>query len=177
MPANEITNLKRHLAKWELEHLRLHAAELAERLERAERDRDYYMEILDDSWNDKMRLLQELEEYGAELGLDKNGSLSVTLPNVTASAEKPIDRMPTLIYLTDVQRAALSRILQEQGRQGGSIIAQIWPDGIRAALITDQEHDRIREVISPGKEHKFFKTAADDHADYLRNEVKKSEAA
>ena len=35
MPANEITNLKRHLAKWELDHLRRHAAELADRLEAA----------------------------------------------------------------------------------------------------------------------------------------------
>jgi hypothetical protein len=77
---NTLATLKRKLARWELEHLRRHAADLAERLERAEQDRDYYRQILDDEWEEKLRLFKELEDQGAELGIGLTGTLAVLIP-------------------------------------------------------------------------------------------------
>lgn len=47
-----LLNLKRRLAQWELEHLRQHAAELAERLEAAE-ERASAAEQACDFWHDQ----------------------------------------------------------------------------------------------------------------------------
>lgn len=75
-----LTNLKRRLARWELDHLRHHAADLAERLERAEQDRDYYREMTEFWHEEAMRLITELQEDGAVIGLSKSGELSVITP-------------------------------------------------------------------------------------------------
>jgi len=80
MPDNTLTSLKRKLARWELEHLRQHAAELAERLEKAERDRDYYRDVADGWWQTHMDLLDQLQDDGAEIGLDKAGQIHVITP-------------------------------------------------------------------------------------------------
>lgn len=80
MSDQTITNLKRKLARWELEHLRHHAAELSERLERTEKDRDYYRELAE-FWNDEaMRMISELQDEGADIGLTKDGHLSIISP-------------------------------------------------------------------------------------------------
>ena len=75
-----IAALKRKLARWELEHLRRHAAELAEQLEKAERDRDYYRDLADMWWQTHMDMLEQLQDDGAEIGLDKSGQIHVITP-------------------------------------------------------------------------------------------------
>jgi len=84
MTDTTLTHLKRKLARWELEHLRQHAGDLAERLERAEQDRDYYRELAE-YWNDEaMRMIVELQEDGAVIGLSKSGEISVITPQEAA---------------------------------------------------------------------------------------------
>ena len=77
---NTLAALKRKFARWELEHLRRHAADLAERLERAEQDRDYYRDQADALWAENLRMIEEMQEQGAVIGLSKDGTLSVIEP-------------------------------------------------------------------------------------------------
>lgn len=79
-----IAAIRRRLEKLELEHLRSHAAELAEKLERAEEElqairRDLaYAEQCAISWRDDFhRLMEETFQDGGSIGLAKDGSLHI----------------------------------------------------------------------------------------------------
>jgi len=79
-----LTRLQRKLERAELEHLRRHAAELAERLEEAERriqiaeDRAHNAECFGEMWHGLAMELQEAElqrDPSARIGLTKEGEL------------------------------------------------------------------------------------------------------
>lgn len=74
---NAITKIIRRLEKLELQHLRQHAADLAERLERAE---DEVTRANDDAyfWHQQcMNVLAELQDDGAEIGMTKDGEIVI----------------------------------------------------------------------------------------------------
>lgn len=75
-----LASIRRTLEKRELEHLREYVAELANRLESAERDRDHYRDQADMWWQSHMNLLDQLHGDGAEIGVDKSGHLHVITP-------------------------------------------------------------------------------------------------
>ncbi|MBP6897321.1 MAG: hypothetical protein KBC94_23135 [Pseudacidovorax sp.] len=84
-PGRELTpalvKLKRRLERWELDHLRQHAAELAERLEDAERRRSYADQQAD-FWREQCMRLEEAitdEDSGSgrQIGLTLSGDLVV----------------------------------------------------------------------------------------------------
>lgn len=77
MSNNAIAALKRKLDRWELDHLRQHAADLAARLERAEEDRDYYRETTEFWHEESMRMIESLQNDGAIIGISKEGNISV----------------------------------------------------------------------------------------------------
>lgn len=169
MSANEITNLKRKLTSWELKHLRQHAAELSERLERAEDDRTYYRELAEFWHEETMRLIAELQEVGAEIGIDRNGSISVTQPKATKvdggeQAQAKAPRNAHLIDITPEQREALEPVFADQRKNGGAIISQVWRDGIRVALVTEEERERIAVITGAGSQ-KRFASAIECHKD------------
>lgn len=72
-----LTSIQRKLDRWELAHLRQHAAELADRLEQAER----FLEVeraAADAWRENcFELMQELQDNGATLGLTQSGVVGV----------------------------------------------------------------------------------------------------
>lgn len=80
-----LRNLKRRLERWELQHLREHAAELAQRLEAAEQraaDAQYRLslaEVLADSWREEALDMQRAAaaDGGGKLGITMNGRLVV----------------------------------------------------------------------------------------------------
>lgn len=80
MTDKTVSALKRKLDRWELQHLRQHAAELAQRLEEAEDARDYYRDCADDWHRQTMSLIADLQEDGAVIGLSQNGELSLVSP-------------------------------------------------------------------------------------------------
>ena len=69
--------IQRKLDKWELYHLRQHAAELADRLEQAEQSLEIERAAAD-SWRENcFELMQELQDNGETLGLTKSGVVGV----------------------------------------------------------------------------------------------------
>ena len=82
-----LNNLRRRLERWELEHLRTHAAELAERVElleaRVERLQGevYNADACADMWRDSYQQLSEHLDNGTAdarcIGLTKQGDLLV----------------------------------------------------------------------------------------------------
>lgn len=79
-----LANLRRKLNRWELDHLRQHAAELAASLERSEEEVTYYRELTDFWHNQAMRMIADLQESGAVIGLTQDGTLSVIEPTEAA---------------------------------------------------------------------------------------------
>ena len=82
--AKAITALRKRLARWELDHLRQHCADLAQRLDTA----NTRIETLEsevwrawdtaDSWRDQTtELVNELQESGKTVGLTMDGALVV----------------------------------------------------------------------------------------------------
>jgi len=156
MPTQEITNLKRYLAKWELEHLRRHVAELEERLVAAEDAARYEREV-GDSWReDAWRLMEQMMEDGDQAGLTKDGEIIVGHGHF-------IRREATLVSLTEAQTKEIHHLTAGQKRYGGSVIAQVWPDGMRVALITDDEHDQIQEILGTCSSNRKYRSAAEAH--------------
>ncbi|BEP93253.1 hypothetical protein GmRootA79_16370 [Acidovorax sp. A79] len=91
-PSAEVTKaiaaLRKRLHRWELEHLRKHAAELADKLELAqERIEGLESEVsrawdTAESWRmDAMDLVNDLQEAGKEVGLTMGGALVVMEPD------------------------------------------------------------------------------------------------
>lgn len=77
-----ITALRKRLARWELEHLRRHCADLAQRLDTAQtRIETLETEVwrawdAADSWRDQTHeLVNELQHAGRTIGLTQDGAL------------------------------------------------------------------------------------------------------
>ena len=77
MTDRTISTLRRRLEKWELQHLRQHASDLAERLERAEEDAARANESADFWHQQCMSMIAELQDEGAEIGLTKSGEIVI----------------------------------------------------------------------------------------------------
>lgn len=82
----QLINIRKRLEHWELTHLRALAAELAERLEQAEAERDDYRNRVEaawdaaDMWRDQAsKLVDDLRNMGREVGMTQTGQL-VTMP-------------------------------------------------------------------------------------------------
>lgn len=82
--AKAITALRKRLARWELDHLRQHCADLAQRLDDAlsridalEREASRAWDAAD-SWHEQaMELVDDLHEAGKAVGLTMDGALVV----------------------------------------------------------------------------------------------------
>lgn len=69
--------IQRKLDRWELNHLRQHAAELADRLEQAEQSLEVERASAD-AWRENcFELMQELQDNGETLGLTQSGVVGV----------------------------------------------------------------------------------------------------
>ncbi len=77
MTDRTISTLRRRLEKWELQHLRQHASDLAERLERAEEDAARANESADFWHQQCMNMIAELQDEGAVIGLTKGGEIVI----------------------------------------------------------------------------------------------------
>ena len=82
--ARAISAMRRRLSKWELDHLRTHCAELAERLEAAQERIDALESEVSRAWDaaeswrdDAMALSEDLQEAGKTVGLTQGGQLVV----------------------------------------------------------------------------------------------------
>lgn len=78
-----LLNLRRRLEQWELDHLRKHAAELAERLEYAEELAERERQIAEDWWRTAMDLQSEVMAEGGQIGLTRDGRLVLMAPEQT----------------------------------------------------------------------------------------------
>jgi chromosome segregation ATPase len=79
-----ITALRKRLSRWELDHLRAHAAELADKLEAAQHRIEALEEEVNQAWrwsehwrDQSQDLANELHEAGKAIGLTKDGELVV----------------------------------------------------------------------------------------------------
>jgi hypothetical protein len=153
---NPLSALKKKLERWELEHLRRHAEELAARLEAAEENARNGWECAEMWREDALQLMQDMMEDGHQVGLTKNGEIIV-------GGGQFIRREATLVLLTPDQSAELRPLMDEQKMLGGSVIAQVWPDGMRVARITDEEHDQIQKTLSSCSTQDKFRSAAAAH--------------
>lgn len=86
----QLINIRKRLERWELTHLRALAAELAQRLEQAEAERDDYRNRVEDAWEaaDMWRdqvneLVDDLNAIGRDVGMTQSGQL-VTMPVPTS---------------------------------------------------------------------------------------------
>lgn len=69
--------LRRRLEKAELEHLRQHAADLADRLEKMEQRAIEAEDQANWYWQSQMDLIQSLTEQGETLGMTVNGHIGL----------------------------------------------------------------------------------------------------
>lgn len=72
-----IESLRRRLEKWELVHLRALAADLSERLERAENEMNYANDIAEFWRENAMELQRSLYDEGMTVGITKDGQIGV----------------------------------------------------------------------------------------------------
>lgn len=72
-----ITKIIRRLEKLELQHLRQHAADLAELLELAESEAARANDDADFWHQQCMNVLAELQDDGAEIGMTKDGEIVI----------------------------------------------------------------------------------------------------
>lgn len=158
MSTKEITNLKRYLAKWEMEHLRRHAAELAERLEAAEENARYEREVAE-SWRENaFNLMEQMMDEGQQIGLTKSGEV-VVVP------VEPKKRLKALLIDTTLdQISALEPLFKEQKESGGAIMAQIWKDGIRATVVSEEMLEQIAQITGADAS-KVYTSASAAHLD------------
>lgn len=86
MPDRTLTNLRRRLEKWELDHLRSLCAQQAERIDQLESDLALTQQNADFWRDDAFELAQELMDDGKTVGLTREGHLGVvqTIPQVAA---------------------------------------------------------------------------------------------
>lgn len=77
MPDTSILKLRKKLERWELEHLRQHAADLADRLERAIEDANHEREMADYWHEQATTMMREAMEAGDEVCLSVAGEISV----------------------------------------------------------------------------------------------------
>ncbi len=124
-PARLLQNLQRRLERWELEHLRRHAAELAERLERAEEDAQRERECAEAWWQTAMDLQQELMAEGKQLGLTIDGQLGVL-------AEDPV--VAQRDALLDAARAAEAIFARQKWRDDSNDPEAVALRKLRAAI-------------------------------------------
>lgn len=134
-----ITTLRKRLSRWELDHLRTHCAELADRLETAqerieslEADNDRAWRTAD-SWREEtMQLINELQDKGQEIGLTQSGHL--------VALGKPAQSVAAEPGTTTLTFGIGSRSLSAMGGTLAAIIAR--PDGTTYGLVVaDAEHD------------------------------------
>jgi hypothetical protein len=134
-----ITTLRKRLFRWELDHLRTHCAELADRLEAAQQRIDALEADNDrawrtaDSWHEEtMQLINELQDKGQEIGLTQSGQLvALGRPSTTAPAANPA---PLAI--------AIGTHLPAEGGTLGAILAR--PDGTTYGLIVANAEHEVR---------------------------------
>lgn len=79
----ELAAMQRRLDAWELQHLRAHAAELAERLEAAERELEDTKRTL--AWSDDCAQMWRDHAMNLEASLDDEGSQADRHVGLTAS--------------------------------------------------------------------------------------------
>lgn len=77
MTDRTITNLRRRLEKWELDHLRTLCAQQADRIERLEDELDITRQSADFWREDAFELARELIDAGETIGLTRDGQLGV----------------------------------------------------------------------------------------------------
>ena len=77
MTDRTLTNLRRRLEKWELDHLRTLCAQQADRIERLETELDIAQESADYWREDAFALTRELMDAGETIGLTRDGQIGV----------------------------------------------------------------------------------------------------
>lgn len=89
-PDKTIAALRKRLERWELEHLRMHAASLSEQLEAAQERFEALQAETSRAWDtaeswrmDAMDLVTDLEEAGKTVGLTQGGQLVVMQEGTT----------------------------------------------------------------------------------------------
>lgn len=167
---NILSTLKRKLERWELEHLRRHATELAERLEVAEENSRYEREV-GESWReDAFNLMEQMLDDGRQVGITKSGHI------VAEAGEQKQTSTVWLLEITAEQTKALEPVFNEQRAHGGAIIAQIWRDGIRVRLIPDEIQAQIAQITG-AEQSKKYSSARACHLDAIERETRNAEAA
>jgi hypothetical protein len=72
-----LVSIQRKLNRWELDHLRHHALDLAERLELAEQLIEA-AQSTSEYWREQcFELMQELQDHGAAIGITQAGQIGV----------------------------------------------------------------------------------------------------
>lgn len=165
-----IAALKRKLERWELEHLRRAAAELAERLEVAEESARYEREVAE-SWRENaFNLMETMMDDGQQIGLTKSGE-------VVVAPIQPKTRLKALLIDTTLdQIQALEPLFKKQKESGGAILAQIWKDGIRATLVTEEMRVQIAQITGADSS-KFYTSASAAQLDAEERETNNLESA
>lgn len=128
-----IATIRRRLEKFELEHLRTHAAELADKVERLQANLEY-AESAAVSWRDDcLRMMKDSLPDGGAIGLAIDGSLHVMMP-VAVCAHDDLVKVgqdildildhPTrsvTMFETDKLRAALAKAGASTKAQDGLV--------------------------------------------------------
>lgn len=112
-----LSNLKRRLEKAELDHLREHARDLAERLEMAEERARHAEDMADFYCEQQSNLIRSItEQEDVTVGLQKDGQIVIIDHRIPHIA---------LIELSDEQKAIIANVFPVPPRQGEIVVASI----------------------------------------------------
>lgn len=81
-----LATIRNRLAKLELEHLRTHASELADKVERLQGDLESADVLIDSLRGDVLWLMEEFVPQGGQIRLSKDGALSLVPATTEAGA-------------------------------------------------------------------------------------------
>lgn len=114
-PDRTVQSLRRRLERWELEHLRRHAAELADRLERAAAELEQAQDEAQRAWHmaehwreEALSLAHELMEAGAVVGITQDGQIGVVASG-EATGDRALLAAPQLLDAAQAAAELLAR--------------------------------------------------------------------
>lgn len=112
-----LSNLKRRLEKAELDHLREHARDLAERLEMAEEPARHAEDMADSYYEQHSNLIRSItEQEDVTVGLQKDGQIVIIDHRIPHIA---------LIEMSDEQKEIIANVFPTPPRQGEIVVASI----------------------------------------------------
>jgi hypothetical protein len=87
---------------------------------------------------------------------------------MSTNLTQPRERQTAIVEFSDEQTALVLPLINAL-QAGETVVAQVWPDGMRVARLNKDESDAFSEAIGGYRSEVIFHSVADSEADRLKN--------